>query len=266
MRDVEYFARFACENYDLPPTAIERSHIESYMAQMTELGLMSSSAARRLSSLSSLFEYLADRGDITHPPTSLVEAPTASRHLPDMLSVEDIDRMIGSIETSTIKGIRDVAILELLYSCGLRVSELTDLKLSNIFFDDGYIRIIGKGSKERLVPVSGVARHRVETYLEVRKSDNSLEEHLFLNNRGRGLSRIMIFNIVKSAAKAADITTSVSPHTLRHSFATHLLEGGASIRDVQELLGHESISTTEIYTHISRSHLLESILLLERDR
>ncbi len=266
LRDIDSFIAFVCERYDLPPTSIERSHIESYMAELTTLGLMASSAARQLSSLSSLFEYLADRGDIVRPPTALVAAPTTPRHLPDMLSVAEIDRMIDSIETTSRKGVRDRAILEMLYSCGLRVSELTDLKISNLFFDEGYIRIVGKGSKERLVPVSGVAQRRVEAYMAERKCDNSLEDHLFLNNRGGGLSRVMIFNIVKKAAAAAEIRACISPHTLRHSFATHLLEGGASIREVQELLGHESISTTEIYTHISRTHLLDSILLLERDR
>ncbi len=266
LRDVEHFTKYICTTFDISHKCVERHHVESYMAQLTELGLMPSSAARRLSSLKSLFEYLAEQGEITKAPTALVEPPKISRHLPDMLTVEEIDMMIGSIACDTNKGLRDRAIVELLYSCGLRVSELTSIMLSDLFLDEDYIRIIGKGSKQRIVPISPLAKRRIEEYTEIRTPKDEMEDHLFLNNRGGGLSRIMVFNIVKRAAKDASIISTVSPHTLRHSFATHLLEGGASIREVQELLGHESITTTEIYTHISRAHLLESILLLERGR
>ncbi len=263
-RDLESFKDFIITNYNVPPRHVERSHIESYMAQLTQLGLMATSAARQLSSLRNLFEFMMSRGAIDRLPTALVEPPSTPRHLPDVLSVEQIDSMIDSIPDVTTKGLRDRAIVEMLYSCGLRASELTSLRLSDIFFDDDFVRVIGKGSKQRIVPISVISKRRIEEYLPHRQAIDTCEDHLFLNNRGRSLSRVMLFNIVRAAAAAAGVTSTVSPHTLRHSFATHLLEGGASIRDVQELLGHECITTTEIYTHVSRAHLLESILLLDR--
>ena len=191
-------------------------------------------------------------------PAEFVEAPKSSRPLPDTLSVEEIDRMIGSIETSTPKGLRDRAILELLYSCGLRVSELCDMCIGDLFFGEGYIRVMGKGNKQRLVPISSVARDRIQLYLETRER-NRRQDTLFLNNRGTQLTRVMIFTIIKQAAKRAGIEKNISPHTFRHSFATHLLEGGAGIRQVQELLGHENISTTEIYTHLGEKQLRETL-------
>ncbi len=196
---------------------------------------------------------------ISSSPAELVEAPKAGRKLPDTLSVDEIDRLIGSIDPSTCKGLRDRAILEVLYSCGVRVSELCDLKIGDLFFGEGYIRIIGKGDKQRLVPVSGIARDRIQLYLETRRDERSNEATLFLNNRGGRLTRVMIFTIIKQAALRAGIDKRISPHTFRHSFATHLLEGGANIRQVQELLGHENILTTEIYTHLDSSHLRETL-------
>lgn len=266
LRDIKDFAAFIQSHYDIPPSAVERQHIEEYMSALTQLGLMASSSARRLSAIKSLYDYLAAEGEVTRNPTLLIEPPTAARTLPDMLSVEQIDRMIQSIDAESSKGCRDRAILEVLYSCGLRVSELTNLSLSDLFFDEGYLRVTGKGSKQRIVPISPLAKRRIEDWLVIRSPKTETENHLFLNNRGTELSRVMVFNIVKRAAVDAEVHIKVSPHTLRHSFATHLLEGGASIREVQELLGHESISTTEIYTHISRAHLMESIMLLERAR
>jgi integrase/recombinase XerD len=236
--------------------------ISKYMARLYELGREKSSQARSLSSIKSFFNYMLLENMIVTSPAEFVEAPKSSRPLPDTLTVEEIDLMIGSIDASTPKGLRDRAILELLYSCGLRVSELCDMRIGDLFFGEGYIRVTGKGNKQRLVPISSVARDRIQLYLETRER-NRRQETLFLNNRGTQLTRVMIFTIIKQAAKRAGIEKSISPHTFRHSFATHLLEGGAGIRQVQELLGHENISTTEIYTHLDTTRLRSTIELLE---
>ncbi|MFI3304946.1 MAG: site-specific tyrosine recombinase/integron integrase [Rikenellaceae bacterium] len=259
MRDVESFGEFVVGRFNVAPYEVERANVEAYMVELYEVGLRSSSAARQLSSIKSFFDYLVVEREIDNSPAEFVTSPQLARHLPDLLSVEEIDRIIEAIEPSTTKGVRDRAIVEMLYSCGLRVSELTSLRLDDIFFGEGYLRVVGKGEKQRLVPLSSVARRRVEQYLECRGGEGSSVETLFLNNRGRGLTRVMVFTIVRGAAAAAGVTQRVSPHTFRHSFATHLLEGGASIRAVQEMLGHESITTTEIYTHVSQTHLREVI-------
>ena len=258
MRDLAQFAHFILRQYDLQPKQVEQPMISKYMARLYELGREKSSQARSLSSIKSFFNYMLLENMIETSPAEFVEAPKSSRPLPDTLSVEEIDRMIGSIETSTPKGLRDRAILELLYSCGLRVSELCDMCIGDLFFGEGYIRVMGKGNKQRLVPISGVARDRIQLYLETRER-NRRQETLFLNNRGTQLTRVMIFTIIKQAAKRAGIEKNISPHTFRHSFATHLLEGGAGIRQVQELLGHENISTTEIYTHLGEKQLRETL-------
>ncbi|MFI3304374.1 MAG: site-specific tyrosine recombinase [Rikenellaceae bacterium] len=262
MQDVEGFGEFVVERFDLPPYEVEQSHIESYMVLLYEVGLQSSSAARRLSGIKSFFDYLVLEREIDNSPAEFVTTPQPQRHLPDLLTVEDIDKIIESIAPDTTKGIRDRAIIEMLYSCGLRVTELTELRLGDLFFNEGYVRVMGKGGKQRLVPLSGIARRRVELYLGCRGGEESSEDHLFLNNRGGGLTRVMIFTIVRHSASAAGVVARVSPHTFRHSFATHLLEGGASIRAVQEMLGHESITTTEIYTHVSRLHMRNVVNLL----
>ncbi|MFR9620912.1 MAG: site-specific tyrosine recombinase/integron integrase [Rikenellaceae bacterium] len=259
LRDVTHFANHIVEEYDLHPRFVEQQHIDQYISHIFDLGLQSSSTARRISAIKSLFEYLITDGVIKSSPAQNIETPQPSRHLPDVLTLQDIDQIIESIPTSTTKGVRDRAIIELLYSCGLRASELTTLQLNDLFFDEGYIRVVGKGDKQRLVPISDLACQRINDYLELRGNDNSIENTLFLNNRGRQLTRVMIFTLVKNYTLRAGINASVSPHTFRHSFATHLLEGGASIRQVQELLGHESITTTEIYTHVSRKHLRDTI-------
>ena len=258
MRDLAQFAHFILRQYDLQPKQVEQPMISKYMARLYELGREKSSQARSLSSIKSFFNYMLLENMIETSPAEFVEAPKSSRPLPDTLSVEEIDRMIGSIETSTPKGLRDRAILELLYSCGLRVSELCDMCIGDLFFGEGYIRVMGKGNKQRLVPISGVARDRIQLYLETRER-NRRQDTLFLNNRGTQLTRVMIFTIIKQAAKRAGIEKNISPHTFRHSFATHLLEGGAGIRQVQELLGHENISTTEIYTHLGEKQLRETL-------
>ncbi|MBR7097659.1 MAG: tyrosine-type recombinase/integrase, partial [Alistipes sp.] len=222
-------------------------------------GREKSSQARNLSGIKSFYNFLLLSDIIESSPAEHILPPKAARHLPDTLSVEEIDRIIGTIDHSTTKGLRDRAILEVLYSCGLRVSELCELKLSDLFFGEGYIRVTGKGDKQRLVPISGIARDRIQLYLEQRHTDHRSEESVFLNNRGTKLTRVMIFTIIKQATKLAGIDKKISPHTLRHSFATHLLEGGADIRQVQELLGHENILTTEIYTHLDTTHLRETV-------
>ena len=259
MRDLAQFAHYVLRMYDVPPKRVEMEMIRNYMSRLYEQGREKSSQARALSSIKSFFNYLLLEEVIDSSPAELIEAPKSSRPLPDTRSVDEIDRLIRSIDASTTKGLRDQAILEVLYSCGLRVSELCDLRLGDLFFGEGYIRVIGKGNKQRLVPVSGMARDRIQLYMEVRNKAHRKEEILFLNNRGKKLTRVMIFTIIKQAAQRAGIDKKISPHTFRHSFATHLLEGGANIRQVQELLGHENILTTEIYTHLDNSHLRQTL-------
>ena len=259
MRDLAQFAHYILRMYDVPPKKVEPEMISNYMSRLYELGREKSSQARALSGIKSFFNYLLLEEIIDSSPAELIEAPKSARPLPDTLSTEEIDRLIGSIDDSTAKGLRDRAILEVLYSCGLRVSELCDLKLGDLFFAEGYIRVIGKGNKQRLVPVSSIARSRIQLYMDVRQKEKQKEEVLFLNNRGKKLTRVMIFTNIKQAAQRAGIDTKISPHTFRHSFATHLLEGGANIRQVQELLGHENILTTEIYTHLDDSHLRQTL-------
>ena len=259
MRDLAQFAHYILRMYDVPPKKVEPEMISNYMSRLYELGREKSSQARALSGIKSFFNYLLLEEIIDSSPAELIEAPKSARPLPDTLSTEEIDRLIGSIDDSTAKGLRDRAILEVLYSCGLRVSELCDLKLGDLFFAEGYIRVIGKGNKQRLVPVSSIARSRIQLYMDVRQKEKQKEEVLFLNNRGKKLTRVMIFTNIKQAAQRAGIDKKISPHTFRHSFATHLLEGGANIRQVQELLGHENILTTEIYTHLDDSHLRQTL-------
>ena len=259
MSDLAKFAHFILRMYDLPPKEVASEQIQKYMIRLYEQGREKSSQARALSSIKSFYNFLLLEGKLDASPAELIEAPKSSRPLPDTLSTEEIDRIIGSIDDSTTKGLRDRAILEVLYSCGLRVSELCDLRMGDLFFGEGHIRVIGKGDKQRLVPISGLARDRIQLYQEKRREIKSTSDILFLNNRGKRLTRIMIFTIIKQATQRAGIDKKVSPHTFRHSFATHLLEGGAGIRQVQELLGHESILTTEIYTHLDTGHLRQTL-------
>ena len=258
MRDLAQFVHFILRMYDVPPKRVEPEMIRNYLTRMYDLGREKSSQARALSGIKSFFNYLILNDMIEASPAELIEAPKTSRPLPDTLTTAEIDRLIGSIDASTTKGLRDRAILELLYSCGLRVSELCELRIGDLFFGEGYIRVTGKGDKQRLVPISAMARERIQLYLDERRS-RYRDEILFLNNRGERLTRVMIFTIIKQAAQRASIDKKISPHTFRHSFATHLLPGGASIRQVQELLGHENIVTTEIYTHLNTDHLRETL-------
>lgn len=259
MRDLAQFAHFILHRYDVEPRKVEQTMVERFMDWLYENQRQKSSQARALSGVKSFFNYLLLEEKIDTSPAEFISAPKAGRTLPDILSTAEIDRLINVIDNSTSKGLRDQAILEMLYSCGLRVSEVCDLQIGDLFFGEGYIRVTGKGDKQRLVPVSSIARDRIQLYMETRKQNKGSKDIVFLNNRGTKLTRVMIFTIIRQAAARAGIDKKISPHTLRHSFATHLLEGGADIRQVQELLGHENILTTEIYTHLEISHLRETV-------
>ena len=261
MRDYTSFAGFILRMYDVPPTKVEQYMVERYLAYLfEECQHTKASQARELSGVKAFFNYLLINDKIEQSPTELISTPKRTRHLPDVLTVEEVEQIINSIPLDTTKGLRDRAMLELLYSCGLRVSELTALRLSDLFFGEGYIRVMGKGSKQRLVPIGNVARERIMLYMDVRKAkDSKNKDVLFLSNRGGALTRVMVFYVIRDAVERAGIEKTVSPHIFRHSFATHLLAGGASIRQVQEMLGHESIETTEIYTHLDTSRLRETV-------
>lgn len=258
LRDLRPFMRYIEQEYHTPPRQVKKEMIEAYLNQLFHEGREKSSQARALSSIRSLFDLLVLHDKIESSPAELIASPKFGRQLPDILSVEEIDRII-LCAASTQQGVRDAAMLEVMYSCGLRASEVISLKLGDLFFGDGYIRITGKGDKQRLVPISERAKERIQQYLTLREPQRKGEEVLFLNNRGQKLSRVMLFTLLKNAAQKAGIDKKISPHTFRHSFATHLLEGGASIRQVQEMLGHESILTTEIYTHLNQKHLRETV-------
>lgn len=258
MRDTNQFAAYFIAEYNVAPKWVSAPMVESFMASMFDLGVKQTTQARMLSSLKSFFNFLLLEEIIDSSPAEFVDGPKTGRKLPDVLSTAEIDRIIAEVDGTTDLAIRNAAMMETLYSCGLRVSELITLRLGDLFFDEGFVRVIGKGDRQRLVPVSDAARDRILKYLAVRSGKGNIDV-LFLNNRGKGLTRVMIFTILKEAAIAAGIDKTVSPHTLRHSFATHLLEGGASIRQVQEMLGHESILTTEIYTHLDRTHLKKAV-------
>lgn len=243
---------------------ISTDELRKFIQSIAELGLNSTSQARILSGIKAFFKFLILEDIITIDPAKILETPKISRKLPETLSIEEIEKMIHCIDKSKAEGHRNEAIIETLYSCGLRVSELVNLQLSNLFFEEGYIKVVGKGNKERFVPIGNNAQKTIELYLNHYRGllaiKKGMEDIVFLNRRGSMLTREMIFTIVKNLALEAGIFKSVSPHTFRHSFATHLLEGGADLRAIQEMLGHESITTTEIYTHIDRSYLEYVIL------
>ena len=258
--DLDRFASFCVEAGDADPRKVSKERIEAYLAMLFDAGREKRSQARALSSIRSLYEYLLLHDRIDHSPAEFVATPKIGRALPEVLSTAEIDRLITAVEDEDPeRGVRNAAMLEVLYSCGLRVSELTALRMSDLFFGEDYIRVTGKGDKQRLVPISTTAKQRIRAYLRLRQPARASEDILFLNNRGRKLSRVMIFTIIKRATAVAGISKPISPHTFRHSFATHLLEGGADIRQVQELLGHESILTTEIYTHLDNEHLRHTV-------
>jgi integrase/recombinase XerD len=245
------------------PQALSHQDLHGFLAWIGELGLSAKSQARILSGLKSFYRYLLLEDLVQKDPTALLEGPRLGRSLPEVLTVEEIDLILSKIDLSKAEGQRNKAMLETLYSCGLRVSELVGLQISNIYRAEGFIRVIGKGDKERLVPVSQRALKEIDLYLPDRNGlaiDPGHEDILFLNRRGRMLTRVMLFTIIKELTIIAGIQKTVSPHTFRHSFATHLVEGGADLRAVQEMLGHESITTTEIYTHLDREYLREAII------
>lgn len=245
----------------LRDVTIETLH--NFAADLHDLGVSTRSQARIISGIKSFFKFLKNQRYIEYNPAHLLENPMVGLYLPEVLSVDEVDAMLAAVDLRCAEGQRNRAIVETLYSCGLRVSELVNLELGRVFADEGYIIVTGKGSKERLVPISGSALREISAYMKERAEMNikpGEEQILFLNRRGRRLTRVMIFYIIKRLAELAGIRKEISPHTLRHSFATHLLEGGANLRAIQQMLGHESIATTEIYLHLDRSHLREEIL------
>lgn len=239
--------------------------LESFIADLHELGIAPRSQARIISGMKSLYKYLHMEGVVDNNPTLTIETPRIGRHLPDVLTVEEINAMVEATEQGKAEDVRNRAIIETLYGCGLRVSELCNLEINRIEAEQGILSVVGKGSKERLVPMSDESVFRISRYVSEYRSHLTVkrgeEPYLFLNRRGHRLTRVMVFYIVRELAALAGISKVISPHTLRHSFATHLLEGGANLRAIQQMLGHESISTTEIYLHIDNTRLREEILL-----
>jgi len=264
LHDVQLLTNYLeLQNFDAGPEKIQLEHLQHFIKYLAELGLNASSQARILSGLRQFFKYCLIEQIIASDPAALVDAPRLKRALPDVLSFEEIESMLGNIDYSKPEGGRNKAILETMYSCGLRVSEAIHLKISQLYLDLGFIRVTGKGDKERLIPIGSSAIKYIKIYKEDIRVHQPIqkgkEDFLFLNRRGAPLSRVMVFLVIKQLAQQAGIKKNVSPHTFRHSFATHLVEGGADLRAVQEMLGHESITTTEIYTHLDREYLRKTL-------
>lgn len=266
IRDVFKLAQHAAlQNPPAKPDNLSIEHLETFLRWLNELGLARTSQARILSGIKAFYKYLLLENLTKQDPSALLEAPTLHRKIPDVLQVDEIEAMLASIDMSTPKGQRNRAMVETLYACGLRVSELVHLRLTNLFLDIGYIKVHGKNDKERLVPIGDEAIKQLRFYIQdirqhIRNVKPGSENIVFLNHRGGQLSRIMVFQLIRELASKAGIQKTISPHTFRHSFATHLIEGGADLRAVQEMLGHESITTTEIYTHLDMRYLRETIL------
>lgn len=264
-RDIDKLKQFIeIQNTIINPELITLQHLRSFLQWINELGIIPSSQARILSGIKSFYKFMLMEDLITSDPTELLESPKVQRKLPDTLSYDEINKLIAAIDLSKPDGPRNKAILEMLYSCGLRVSELTELKLSNLYLDIEFIKVTGKGSKERLVPISQTAITALQQWLQhsrvhvaIKKGEDDI---VFLNRRGTRLTRVFIFMLIKQLAEAIGLKKTISPHTFRHSFATHLIEGGADLRAVQDMLGHESITTTEIYTHLDRDYLKSTII------
>jgi len=261
MADLQKLMDYAGER---PLDTLSSADIETFLCSLHDLGISPRSQARILSGIKSFYAFLLIEDYIQSDPTELIDTPQIGRHLPEVLSLEEIDAMLAQIDLSKADGHRNKAMLETMYSCGLRVSELVGLKLSNCYFNEEYILVEGKGSKQRLVPISQKAMMEIKHWLQDRSCMNNIrkgeEDFVFLSKQGRAVSRSMVFRIIKDLAAKAGIKKTISPHTLRHSFATHLLEGGANLRVIQQLLGHESILTTEIYTHLDRTFLRSQVL------
>lgn len=264
IRDVVKLKEFLdISNSESTPVTLTSDEVSDFLMYLNDFGLSAHSQARILSGLKAFYKFLLIEDYVTEDPVSLIEAPKLGRKLPDTLGYEEIVKLLEAIDMSTPEGARNRAMLETLYSSGLRVSELTGLKISNLFLDSGFLKVVGKGNKERLVPMGSDAIKFIRSYLEEIRCHVDVkqgnENIVFLNRRGAQLTRVMIFTIIKRLALAMGMTKKISPHTFRHSFATHLIEGGADLRAVQEMLGHESITTTEIYTHLDRDYLRQII-------
>ena len=253
-----------CISKKLQVKEVTYKHLQSFITELYDLGLSGRSQARIISGIKQFFTYLMLENLISQDPSELLEQPKLGRKLPEVLSIDEIDSLIDAINLTSKEGPRNRAILEVLYSCGLRVSELINLKFTDLFYNEGFVRVLGKGNKERLVPLSKSVEYEINSYEEKVRSNLEIkaghENFIFLNRRGKQLTRVMIFIIIKDLANKIDLKKSISPHTFRHSFATHLIEGGANLRAIQEMLGHESIITTEIYTHLDQSFLKDAIL------
>ena len=262
-RDVIKLAEYSLDK-NIDPIEINYKDLKDFVAVLYDLGLSARSQARIISGIKQFYGFILLENEIKDDPSELLELPKVGRKLPEVMSIEEIDMLIEAIDLSTNEGHRNKAILETLYSCGLRVSELVNLKFSDLYFEEGFIRVIGKGNKERLVPVSKTVEKEIKIYQDnyrIHKKINPGDENtVFLNRRGAKLTRVMIFTIIKNLSIESGLNKKVSPHTFRHSFATHLIEGGANLRAIQEMLGHESITTTEIYTHLDQSFLRDAIL------
>jgi len=263
IRDVKKFANYAIP-LELSELKITRENISNFLSEINKESISARSQARIISGIKAFYKYLIIEDYIKHDPTELIESPKIGLKLPDTLSLIEIDKLIAAVDLSNKQGERNRAILETLYSCGLRVSELINLQLSNIHFKEGYLRVIGKGDKERLAPIGGRAIKYLIIYINEVRNHQAIkkghEDFVFLNNRGAQLTRVMIFLIIQKLSEKIGLKKKISPHTFRHSFATHLIEGGADLRAVQEMLGHESITTTEIYTHLDKDYLRSNIL------
>lgn len=262
LTDLDKLIRFV-KSEGLEFETVTYENLQQFVAQLHDIGIHPRSQARIISGIKSFYRFLFLDGYITTDPTELLESPKIGLKLPEVLSVNEINNILDTIDLSLPEGQRNRAMLEVLYSCGLRVSELITLRFTDVYFDEGFIKVEGKGSKQRLIPISDIAIREIRNYLYDRKQVTVKKGHediLFLSRRGTALSRIMIFHIIKQQTELAGIQKNVSPHTFRHSFATHLLEGGANLLAIQEMLGHEKITTTEIYTHIDRHFLRKEIL------
>ena len=264
LNDINKLAKYCADKHKVKtPDEVTYDILKDYLIYVSEVGVTNRTQARCISSIRSFFKFLVFDGQLDNNPTRLLEAPKIGRKLPNILSVEEIDSMLNAVEMYKPAGQRNKAIIEMLYSCGLRVSELISIKLSNINFRMGIVKIDGKGNKERVIPLSKNAKEEIKRYLKVYRDyldiEKGYEDVLFLNKRGTALSRVMVFNIIKHLANRAGIKKNVSPHTFRHSFASHLVSGGADLRAVQDMLGHESILTTEIYTHLDDHYLKDTI-------
>lgn len=264
-RDISRLAEY-CSMFksDIPPLSVQLKDLRDFVEWINTLSVSHRSQARMISGIRAFYKYLIMEDVISDDPSELLEAPKLGRKMPDVLSLEEIEKMISMIDLSQDQGHRNKAIIETLYACGVRVSELTDMKLSGYYPDIGFIKVIGKNDKERIIPIGKDAIKSIELYINSARKQLKIqkghEDYIFLNRRGKKLTRVMIFHIIKTLASSAGIRKNVSPHIFRHSFATHLVEGGADLRVIQEMLGHESILTTEIYTHLDTNYLKEAIM------